>query len=263
MPHAAAIGTRLDGSPLVVLLDIDGTLAPIAPRPEDARIPAATVAVLRGVIELPHTVVALVTGRSADDARRMAVAGAWIIGNHGLELQSPDGETTPNPDAAGYADAVAVAARALAPLQQELAGVILEDKKLGLGVHYRLARPEALPRIRARLDDVARSTGLRLTEGKKILELRPPVASGQGNGDARVPRAGWRAYLGSVGPVRGRRPHRRRRVPGAARALVTRCHRPGARRRRRSSADGRGAEPRVAGGSSRAACLAASSDGWR
>jgi trehalose 6-phosphate phosphatase len=180
MPHAAAIGTRLDGSPLVVLLDIDGTLAPIAPRPDEARIPDTTRDVLRRVIGLPGTVVALVTGRSADDASRMAIDGAWIIGNHGLELRSPRGDTTPDLGAARYADAVAAAARALAPLSNEWPGVILENKGLGLGIHYRLASPDAPPRIRERMTELARSTGLRLTEGKKIFELRPPVRVDKG-----------------------------------------------------------------------------------
>lgn len=174
------IGTRLDRSPFAVMLDIDGTLAPIAPRPEDARIPDSTRDVLQRLVNLPRTQVALVTGRSADDARRMAVPGVWIVGNHGLELQAPDGDTVADPDAAPYENAIASAANALASLQEELHGVILENKHWGLGIHFRLAAPEAIERIRTRVADVAADTGLRVTEGRKIFELRPPVRVDKG-----------------------------------------------------------------------------------
>lgn len=177
---ASVIGTRLDGSPCAILLDIDGTLAPIAPRPVDARIPDATQAVLRRLVQLPETVVALVTGRSAVDAARMAVDGVWIIGNHGLETRSPKGAITPDPAAARYEVRVATAARMLAPLEHELPGVIIENKHLGLAVHYRLASAAVLPQLRARIDRVAEASELRVTEGKKILELRPPGLADKG-----------------------------------------------------------------------------------
>jgi trehalose-phosphatase len=162
------------------MLDIDGTLAPIAPRPEDARIPEVTRATLRRLVDLPGTHVALVTGRSAEDARRMALPGVWIVGNHGLELQTPDGDTIADPDAVPYESAITRAANALAPLQQELRGVLLENKHWGLGIHFRLADPEALERIRRAVNDVAADTGLRVTEGRKIFELRPPLRVDKG-----------------------------------------------------------------------------------
>src|SRR5438034_10031329 len=105
-----AVGTRLDGSPLAVMLDIDGTLAYIAPRPEDATVPAATRDTLRQLIELPGTIVALVSGRSAEDAWRVAgLAGAWVVGNHGLELRDPEGRVTMPRDVLPYEPAIAEA----------------------------------------------------------------------------------------------------------------------------------------------------------
>ena len=173
-------GARLDGDPLVILLDIDGTLAPIAPRPEDARIPGDTAGVLRRLIDAPHTVVALVTGRAADDARRMSPDGTWIIGNHGLEILAPDGALTAAAEGIAYEGAVAAALRQLAPLAAEIPGVLIEDKRWGLGVHYRLARDGHRPRIEERVRQVGESVGLRVTEGKKIFELRPPVRVDKG-----------------------------------------------------------------------------------
>ena len=64
----SAIDGRLDGSPFAVMLDIDGTLSPIARRPQDAIVPEQTRDVLRRLAKLPGVTLALVSGRSASDA---------------------------------------------------------------------------------------------------------------------------------------------------------------------------------------------------
>lgn len=176
----AAVGSRLDGSPLAVMLDIDGTLAPIAPRPDDADVPEGMRAVLRRLVALPTVSVALVTGRSVEDAQRMAVEGVWIIGNHGLELRTPDGELSASKEAATYHSAIQSAARDLAPLERQTPGAILENKRWGLSLHYRLVTPNAVPALIDRAREVANALGLRVFEGKKLVELRPPVRIDKG-----------------------------------------------------------------------------------
>lgn len=168
------IGNRLDASPLALMLDIDGTLAPIAPTPALAHIPPATRLVLERLAALPGVVVALVSGRAADDARRMgAIPGAWVIGNHGYELMSPQGDVTVRTDAATFEEAIAEAARRLAGIEM-IEGALLEDKRWTLSVHYRnVAHDVADLENRARA--VAADLGLRVTDGKKVVELRPPI----------------------------------------------------------------------------------------
>ncbi|MEO7083911.1 MAG: trehalose-phosphatase, partial [Gemmatimonadaceae bacterium] len=76
-----SLARRLDGQPLLLLLDIDGTLAPIASRPDEARLPAATQRVLAELAMLPGTYVVATSGRSARDARRLVgVDNVWIVG---------------------------------------------------------------------------------------------------------------------------------------------------------------------------------------
>jgi trehalose-phosphatase len=174
------VGSRLDGSPLAILLDIDGTLAPIAPRPQDAAVPPETRDVLRRLVALPGVCLALVTGRSAIDARRMAVDGVWIIGNHGLELLPPGGNVSPSDEALPYENAVQSAARDLVPLEREIPGVIIENKRWSLSLHYRLVSADAVPGVIARAREVASAHALRVTDGKKIVELRPPVLIDKG-----------------------------------------------------------------------------------
>lgn len=178
---AAAIGTRLDGAPLVVMLDIDGTLAPIALTPTGARIPGATRETLRRLVALPDVSVAFVSGRSAADTLRMVpVDDAWIIGNHGLELRTPEGDVTASPEARKYEAAVADAARTLASVQSTIPGTILEDKRWSLSLHYRLVDQGVVPIVMERAREAADATGLRITEGKKVVELRPPVRVDKG-----------------------------------------------------------------------------------
>jgi trehalose-phosphatase len=158
------------------MLDIDGTLAPLAPRPEDAFVPEPTRHAVLALAYQPHVHVALVTGRAAADGRRLAgMDGVWVIGNHGIETISPIGETVVDETAAPYRDVIAAAVGELAALLGSIRGVRVEDKVWTLSVHYRLADPDIEPRLRATMDEVAHRHGLRLIRGKKIFELRPPI----------------------------------------------------------------------------------------
>ena len=85
-----AIAERLSHSPLLIALDIDGTIAPIAPTPAQAAVPPRTRETLERLTRLPNVHVAFVTGRAAADGRQLvAVADSWTIGNHGIETVDP------------------------------------------------------------------------------------------------------------------------------------------------------------------------------
>jgi trehalose 6-phosphate phosphatase len=157
---------RLSEAPerAAVLLDIDGTLAPIAPRPEDARVPEkarAEVTRLAG----RYALVACISGRTGEDARRMVgVEGVRYVGAHGLELA---------PDADRWRDEIHAYA----------AGVDWpdEDKGLTVSFHYRQAEDEVA--ALEYLDEVAekaRGSGLIPRFGRKVLEIRPPVHADKG-----------------------------------------------------------------------------------
>jgi len=176
LPVPADAAARLDGTPLVILLDVDGTLAPIAPRPDAARVPPETRRIVAGLAALPGVSVVLVSGRAAADAQRMVgVPAAWTIGNHGFELLRPDGERITDPALAHVRPAIADAARELAAGLGELDGVLLEDKHWTLTVHFRQADPRVVPRVGALVHRAADARGLLVMEGKMVLEIRPPV----------------------------------------------------------------------------------------
>jgi len=177
----AAAGSRLDGSPFAAMLDVDGTLAPIAPTPGEAAVPAETRRTLERLAALPGVHLALVSGRSASDAWKVSgVDGAWVIGNHGYEIRTPEGELTAVEPARPFERSVADAARQLEPLEREIPGAMVENKRWTLSVHYRRADSTAVPVMRERVHAVAASLGLRVMDGKKIFELRPPVDVNKG-----------------------------------------------------------------------------------
>jgi trehalose-phosphatase len=181
IPLLPEVAGRLGGSPRIIMLDLDGTLSPIAPRPQDASIPLATRRAIAVLAARPAVHVAIVSGRGAADARRIvSVGNIWVIGNHGIEVVSPQGESEIAPQAESFRTAMAQASRKIVTSLTHVAGVILEDKIWTLSVHYRLADSAVIPRLRSAMEAVSEQYRLRLTEGKGVLELRPPVDHDKG-----------------------------------------------------------------------------------
>jgi trehalose-phosphatase len=176
-----AIAERLSHSPLLIALDIDGTLAPIAPTPAQAAVPPRTRETLERLTRLPNVHVAFVTGRAAADGRQLvAVADSWTIGNHGIETVDPDGSVRVNAAAEAYAPAVARAVELLRERIGKVPGVLVENKRWTVSVHYRLADAESVPNVERAVASIANEVGLRELSGKKIFELRPPIAMHKG-----------------------------------------------------------------------------------
>ncbi len=164
-------------------LDYDGTLAPIAPTPDQAQPLAGTAPLLRALGALPGTRVALVSGRPIADLRRfLDIPDVYYVGLHGLEVRVPGGPTEVTEDVASV--------RAILPeirgeLEQSLAsrpGVLIEDKGVALACHYRLASRANARIVRetlATVVDAYRRKGIpiRLTHGHQVAEIRPSSAN--------------------------------------------------------------------------------------
>ena len=175
------LGTRLAGSPLVVLLDVDGTLAPIAPRPEDASVPAPTRAAVASLARARDAHVALVSGRGAADARRLVgVDGVWAIGNHGLETIDPEGILSIDERVTAWEGALQSVRASAEEAAALVPGARVEDKGATLSIHYRLAEAGDVPQLESAVAAAAGKAGLRVTRGRKIIEVRPPLAVDKG-----------------------------------------------------------------------------------
>lgn len=171
-----AIVDRLSHSPFLVALDIDGTIAPIAPTPRQATVPPATRRTLERLTQLPNVHVAFVTGRAAADGRQLvAVPNSWTIGNHGVELVDPQGALRVNPAAESYGPTVARAVQLLREQVGAYRGVLVEDKTWTVSVHVRLADADVVPNVERDVLAIGTELGLRELHGKMIFELRPPI----------------------------------------------------------------------------------------
>jgi trehalose 6-phosphate phosphatase len=179
---------RQDPANSAVLLDIDGTLAPIVRHAADAHVPEATRTLL---IEISrrYRVVACVSGRRAATARQMVAIGTIAyIGNHGGELLRPrslhaevDGEL------AQWAVRVREFAARAATSERERLRVRVEDKDAIAAFHWRGAPDEEAAESAVR--EIARQAeeqGFAVHWGRKVLEVRPPVRLGKGLGIAAL-----------------------------------------------------------------------------
>jgi trehalose 6-phosphate phosphatase len=183
---------RSDPAHAAVLLDIDGTLAPIVRHATDAHVPESTRAVLIEVAKR-YTTVGCVSGRRASIARQIVAIGTIAyVGNHGGELLRP-GSTQAEVDPQLAAWAVRVrefAARAYTPERQRMR-VRAEDKDAIAAFHWRGAPDEeAAERAVREIARLAEGEGFVAHWGRKVLEVRPPVAFDKGIGIATLLREG-------------------------------------------------------------------------
>jgi trehalose 6-phosphate phosphatase len=147
-----------------LLLDVDGTLAPIVDRPEDATVPEQTRALLRELASR-YALVACVSGRPEDDARRIVGVDVLVyVGEHGLGLDPRAGEW-----------------RAQLEEVVDGAGRPAEWKRFSVAFHYRSEKDEqaAVADLRE-IERRALELGLRTRWGRKVLEVLPPVDADKG-----------------------------------------------------------------------------------
>jgi len=154
-----------DPTRAALFFDVDGVLAPIVARPEDARVPDETRAELRRLNER-YALVACISGRAGVDAARIVgVPELTYVGNHGLELDARAAEWRGR----------------LEDFLEEVDWPATENKGLTASLHYRGSEDEGAARTALR--DVrmrAERVGLVARFGRKVLELLPPVDANKG-----------------------------------------------------------------------------------
>jgi trehalose 6-phosphate phosphatase len=173
------IEARLRGRRPALFLDYDGTLSPIAPRPEMATLPEPTREVLRRLAgEVP---VVIISGRGREDVASLVdLDGLAYAGSHGFDIAGPP----PVPGAPplrlevgeGVPERIDRAAERLRNDLAGLEGVLIEPKRFAVSVHFRLADPAEVPRIERAVDEAIEAhPGLRKAHGKMLFELRPDL----------------------------------------------------------------------------------------
>jgi len=171
---------RLAGK-LFLFLDYDGTIVPIRKTPHHAILLPRTKKLLRTLSSQPRVVVGIVSGRSLADLRRMVgLKGLILAANHGFEIQSS--RTWIHP----YARTVRPLLESLAIVLQEgvrkIPGALVQDKGSTITVHYRNVSRRNVRDVMELVSVCARplSDTIQMTQGKKVIELRPNVPWNKG-----------------------------------------------------------------------------------
>ena len=162
-----------------LFLDYDGTLSPIAKRPDKATLPPKTRHILTKLINNKCIVVSIVSGRMLKQVKNLiGIKGIHYAGCHGLEMEKRD-ETHLFPCFAKTKTQISVIKRKLEIELRSTAGWEIEDKGIILALHYRRVRGKNIEKLRAIFSDIVKPYVMRgeiaIGRGKMVLEVRPAI----------------------------------------------------------------------------------------
>jgi len=176
---AIKVFTALDVRTIALLLDVDGTMVDIAPRPDEVHVPDDLCRALARLLKRTDGALALVSGRPIRDLDGLfSPLILPVVGGHGAEMRVRDErvissvEPLPQPLRAALAQA-----RDFDP------GIVVEDKGYSVGLHYRNA-PQAEERLRVHIAAICAEFANEATEvlpGKALFEVKRPGVN-KGNG---------------------------------------------------------------------------------
>lgn len=175
-----SIARRFKSADHVLLIsDYDGTLTPIVDKPELAILFPEIKKLLRTLVKNRRYTVGVVSGRALPDLKsKIGLDGIIYAGNHGLEIEG-FGSSFLEPLAEEMRPFLGMLNQALSATLRGIKGVFVEDKGLSLSVHYRMVKGTEEKRVTdafERITDPLQVMGkIRITRGKKVYEIRPPV----------------------------------------------------------------------------------------
>lgn len=164
--------SQIASTDVLLAFDFDGTLAPIVARPSDARMRASTARLFARVADAYP--VAVISGRARDDvsARLGDARVRYVVGNHGLE---------PGGDMRSFERIIARVRPRLEESLRASRGVVVEDKRYSVAIHYRQARNKREARAAIRTALEALPDRMRLVAGKLVVNLVPEHAPNKGD----------------------------------------------------------------------------------
>jgi len=190
-----ALASRLDARPRLLIFDFDGTLAPIAPAPGQAKLPRRVKTLLQELAEADDTRLAFVSGRALANLRaKVGLQQAVYVGNHGLSA-APSRLGVDNQLRRRWSATALQAFKLLKPLVKAFPGSRLEFKGPDLSLHYRQVSPAQVPTLLQTARRAVRGLPLAAGHGKQVLELRPRTRRNKGSAVRQLARElspGWR-----------------------------------------------------------------------
>nr|CAD7257546.1 unnamed protein product [Timema shepardi] len=160
---------------LALLLDYDGTLAPLAHHPDLAVIPPETKNIIERLANFPDVYIAIISGRNVNNVKEMVgIEGITYAGNHGLEILHPDGSKFVHPMPVEYENNVKTL---LKDLQDKVCkqGAWVENKGALLTFHYRETPVNIRPDMVAEAKKMIKDAGFLAGQAHCAIEAKPPV----------------------------------------------------------------------------------------
>ncbi|MBA7514325.1 Trehalose-phosphate phosphatase [subsurface metagenome] len=164
---------------VLLLLDFDGTLTPIVKRPREAELSSEMEGILKFLAKKKGFEVAIISGRSISDLKqKIKIRNIIYVGNHGLEIERK-GEKFIYPQASKSIPTMKELKKILKAKLRSIKGTIVEDKRVGLAVHYRMVKNSDVPELKRTVGQIFRpfmeKGKIKIGYGKKILEAKPPI----------------------------------------------------------------------------------------
>jgi trehalose 6-phosphate synthase/phosphatase len=173
-----AIAERLRAAPnLVLLLDYDGTLVPLAETPDLAIPDESLLALLRRLARRPRTDVHVVSGRPRETLERwLSELPIWLHAEHGVWSRAPESAgwtQLDRPEVRWWGAARAI----LEDFATRTPGSLVEEKTVSMAWHYRMAEPEfgasQANELKLHLATVLSNEPVEILPGDKVIEIRP------------------------------------------------------------------------------------------
>jgi trehalose-phosphatase len=189
---------------ILLLSDYDGTLTPIVDKPELATLPQGIKKLLRKLAKNRRYTVGIISGRALADLKsKVDLDGIIYAGNHGLEIEG-FGSSFLEPIAEEMRPFLQLLNQALSAMLRGIKGVFVEDKGLTVSVHYRLVDDTEEGRVKdtfRKVTDTLNVMGkIKITQGKKVYEIRPPGDWDKGKAIDWL-MAEWREVSGKSGAL--------------------------------------------------------------
>lgn len=161
---------------LLLLLDYDGTLTPIVGTPKGAVLSDSMRQLLGELTQHKKIDVCIVSGRSLEDIKNLVnIHGIIYVGNHGFEAAGIRYEV-PGLNPLKLRPFIKEICHEIAERLRDINGVLIDEKGLTASVHYRQVSEEEIDAVKEKVEEVINSySEVKLTEGRKVLEIRPSV----------------------------------------------------------------------------------------
>ncbi len=178
------VRSKLSSKHVLFFFDYDGTLTEIAQTPQQAVIPKKTKELLKKLSQKPNYTLAIISGRALEDIKNIVgLKDIIYAGNHGLEIEGPKIKFEGQVSARSKSVIRNIYENMVSNLSQ-IKGVLIEDKSLAISVHYRLVAGKDMQEFLSKFYEITKPYAvedkIKIDEGKKVYEIKPPVAWNKG-----------------------------------------------------------------------------------